>query len=208
MTESINFFLDSFQCKHLVLACGHDAGYAPVLGQFVGKKEVAEQITLVEGRSFPKEIRNLGLKSTRFSPVFSDITQSKVFASSAWGQSLPLPVAETAAEQVNYPKYHKPKAQSDRLGPVLKGEGGRRIDKQLQVDKAVADRLKKGSLCYYFYLRGKCTGCQRSHLHRPLNDIEYDALWSLARQGRCFKTQNGDDCCDVLCVYGHGSETV
>lgn len=220
MTESIKFFLESFQCKHLVLACGHDDGYAPWLGQFVGDKQVAERITLVEGSPFPAKMRNLGLKTTRFSEVFSEVAQSAVVAGNVWGQVVPLPMAETAAERgsnskwktTTGPPYHNPKSQCDRLGPILKDQGGRRIDRPLQVNKAVVDRIKKGSLCYYFYLRGQCqTGCQRNHSHRPLTDDEFDALWDLARQGRCSKSRRvdrngGEDCSEILCVYGHGKQ--
>ncbi|KAK1240176.1 hypothetical protein MKX08_007618 [Trichoderma sp. CBMAI-0020] len=70
--ENIKFFVDSPQCKHLVVACGHDTGYAPFLGQFVGDKQVAERITLLEGTPLPAVIQHLGLKKTRFTSVFNE----------------------------------------------------------------------------------------------------------------------------------------
>jgi len=208
-----------------LLACGHDDGYAPWLGQFVGDKQVAERITLLEGSPFPAKMRNLGLKTTRFSSVFNNVTQPAVSASlvgPAWGRAITSTVAETVANrgsnsgrllmagavEFGAAAGHNPQ---DRLGPVLTDHAGCRIDRPLQVNKAVVERIKKGSLCYYFYLRGKCTTkCSRNHLHRALTDEEFDALWEQARQGRCSKSRKadrdgGDDCSDVMCIYGHGS---
>ncbi|KAH8598631.1 hypothetical protein B0O99DRAFT_684021 [Bisporella sp. PMI_857] len=226
--ESIKFFLETFQCKHLVLACGHDDGYAPWLGQFVGDKQVVERITLLEGSPFPAKMRNLGLRTTRFSSVFNNVTQPAVSASlvgPAWGRAITPTVAEAVADRgsnserlltagsvhLGGPAGHNPQAQLDRLGPVLTNHAGRRIDRPLQVNKVVVERIKKCSLCYYFYLRGKCTTkCLRNHLYRSLTDEEFDALWEQARQGRCSKSrkvdrEGGDDCSDAMCIYGHGS---
>ena len=58
---------------------------------------------------------------------------------------------------------HHLQAQLNRLGPVLTDHARRRIDRPLQVNKAAVERIKKGSLCYYFYLRGRCTTkCSRN----------------------------------------------
>ena len=209
-----------------MLACGHDGGYAPWLGQFVGDKQVAERMTLVEGSPFPTKMRNLGLKTTQFSSVFNNVTQSAIVARPAWEQAVTSTVAEiagerssdprgptkTAAVELGGPAGQNLRAQSNRLGPMLTGQDGRRMDKPLHVDKAAADRIKRGSLCYYFYLRGKCVmNCPRNHVHRPLSNEEFDALWDQARQGRCSTSrkvdrEGGDDCSDMMCIYGHGSE--
>lgn len=224
--ENIKFFLESFQCKHLVLACGHDSGYAPFLGQFVGDKHVAERITLLEGSPFPAAIKDLGLKKTQFSSVFSMVTQPSL-ARPAWGRGVVMStVAESFADHGSntgrpvavgpvVPKTplagcHKPQAQSGRLGPVLRDQDGRRVDRPLQVNQEVLERIKKGGLCYYLFLRGDCVSpmCKRNHVHRALTDEEFDALCYLARQGRCHQNLKADrglgiDCSDVLCVYSH-----
>jgi hypothetical protein len=107
---------------------------------------------------------------------------------------------------------YRRQAQSGRLGPVSTDISGRRVDKALQVDKVIVERIKKGVLCYYLFLRGECVSekCDRNHIHRPLMDDEFDALWSLARQGSCYKSQKAtrpgrNNCLDALCVYGHRS---
>ncbi|KAL6699115.1 hypothetical protein J3F84DRAFT_243156 [Trichoderma pleuroticola] len=218
--ESVKFFVESPQCKHLVVACGHDTGYAPFLGQFIGDKEVAERITLLEGSPFPAVIKNLGLKKTRFTSMFNEVVQPVVPsgpAGSAWSNvattnrptnSEPGPSSAPVAPLRG---YQNPKAQSDRLGPVLKDNRGRRFDRTLQVNDAIVERLKKGSLCYYFFLRGECllSSCRSNHAHRPLTNEEFDALWWMARQHVCFKNRKvdrtGSDCSDVRCIYGHKS---
>jgi uracil-DNA glycosylase len=202
-----------------VLACGHDDGYAPWLGQFVGDKQVAERITLVEGCPFPVKMRNLGLKTTQFSSVFNQVARS----AAPRARDTPATVPDISAENISSSKLPKamgaaisgaiagqnPRAQSDRLRPVLNSQSGRRIDKPLLVDRAIVDRIKKASLCYYFYLRGQCImPCRRNHDYRALTDEEFDALWDQARQGKCLRStkvdrKGGEDCSDVMCVYGH-----
>ncbi|KAH0525503.1 hypothetical protein TsFJ059_007866 [Trichoderma semiorbis] len=218
--ESVKFFVESPQCKHLVVACGHDTGYAPFLGQLIGDREVAERITLLEGSPFPAVIKNLDLKKTRFTSIFNEVVQPVVPsgpAGSAWSNvatanrptnSEPGP---SSVPVTPFHGYHNPKAQSDRLGPVLKDNKGRRVDRKLRVNDAIVERLKKGSLCFYFFLRGECLlpSCRSNHVHRELSNEEFDALWWLARQNGCFKNAKADrtgSCCsDARCIYGHKS---
>jgi hypothetical protein len=213
-----------------VLGCGHDSGYAPFLGQFVGNKHVAERITLLEGSPFPSAIRDLGLKKVKFGSVFNKVTRPAL-STGLSGSGLrctmptvagrppdhgnfsrPMAVGRGVLVEPETPKkqYHNPFAQTSRLGPVLTDQSGRRFDRSLDVDQAVVERIKKGTLCYYLFLRGECVSpaCARNHVHRPLTDEEFDALWLLARQGRCYKNRKADrdadnDCSNAMCVYGH-----
>lgn len=222
----MKFYLESYQCKHLVLACGHDDGYAPWLGQFVGDKQVAQRITLVEGNPFPAKMRSLGLKTIKFNSIFNNIGAQALSGPSFRSQATPPAPTRTDSGQggsskqsttqglgeMRGPAGINPGAHSDRLGPVIIDDSGRRVDKPLHVEKAAHDRMKKTSLCYYYYLRGQCinTPCQRNHVYRPLTHEEFDALWDQARQGRCARSRKvdrkgGEDCSDALCVYGHGN---
>lgn len=220
-----------------MIACGYDQGYAPPLGQFAGDKESAERMTLLRGgRQFPGAIRDLGLKSTHFADLFNEVAQPMVSSGpvvSAGGVS-DYTVCDTdmtnggdngktsdyvpsgvPAERVKLSREsYNPQAQWHRLGPLQFDEDGCRVDKPLHYDESTVKRIRKGRLCYWFYLRGRCHntgGC--SHLYRVLSDSEFDALWWLARQGRCRASEKADenggkDCEDPLCVYGHrrGSE--
>lgn len=227
MIESTKFFLESFQCKHVLLACGHDSGYAPFLGQFVGDKPTADRITLLEGSPFPTTIRDLGLNSVQFGEIFNKFTQ-QAMPVNAWarsaapgtladrgntaGRSMVEGLSALVPRTARPAELHNPHAKPDRLGPVLTDQNGRRVDRELQVNEVVVERIKKGDLCFYFFLRGACLAkkCERNHVHRPLTDEEFDALWWLARQGRCHKNRRADrdtanDCSDAMCVYGHRS---
>ena len=130
----LNFFVESSHCKHIVVACGHDIGYALFLGQFVGDKQAAERMTLLEGSPFPEVIKNLGLKKTQFSAVFNKVMKPAVLATSAeltWSNvatvNRPITGELGVSSGLATPSngYRDPKAQSDRLGPVSKGENGR-----------------------------------------------------------------------------------
>ncbi|KAK8006948.1 hypothetical protein PG989_000938 [Apiospora arundinis] len=226
--ENISFFVDSFQCKHLMLACGHDTGYAPFLGQFVGNKHVVERITLIKGRSqLPPDIQKLELKTTQFDAVFKGLSAIATFtqvAGTVWGHTPNIfkPSAQlTQGEGLKDMKprilktqsgFTNPAAQSSRLGPVIRDNKGHRVDKSLQPDRTVVDRIRRGKLCYSLYLRGECAPekdkCANNHVHRPLETVEFDALWWLARTQTCYanwKDRTGNGCADDRCIYGHGT---
>lgn len=204
-----------------MVACGHDTGYAPFLGQFVGDKQVAERITLLEGTPLPAVIKNLGLKKTRFTSVFNEVMQPVVSSrsvGSSWssvaGDNRP-PDSEPRSSVPVTPSsgYRNSKAKSDRLGPIMTDDNGRRVDRQLQVKAAIVERIRIKFLCHYLFLRGECVmnSCPRNHYHPPLSNEEFDALWSLSRQHGCYThrraDRTGSDCSDVMCVYGHKSST-
>lgn len=96
-------------------------------------------------------------------------------------------------------------ALSGRLGPVIRNQKGKRIDKVLDVDitSPYLGVIRQTRLCPWFYLRGRCDGCDRNHRVPPLNARESDYLWYHARHGLCHKVRKGKDCDDPKCVYGH-----
>lgn len=210
----MKFCLESPQCKRLVLACGHDSGYAPLLGQFAGEG-AASRITLLEGSKFPLAIGQLGLETAKFGSLFHDVPVPAVLAAPtgpAWGRLArngATPDCGSNTGSLIRPSIHEdPKAKWQRLGPIQYDERGRRVDRPLPVDDTVVESLKRGGLCYFLYLRGECkklSNCPRDHRHKTLSDAEFDALWSLARQSRCWYGKNkGENCPDEKCVYGHG----
>src|SRR5438552_1182540 len=80
-------------------------------------------------------------------------------------------------------------ARLERLGPISVGNKGRRADRPLSAQPEVVERMKRFNLCHWLFLRGECRGCQRNHHHQTLSDVEFDALWHTARQGRCYKSK-------------------
>lgn len=204
-----------------MLGCCHDSGYAPFLGQFLGDRQVAARITLVQGTPLPQSMKALGLKTIELSSIFSTLTQAAMLGE-AMGQNVrsmtmgfmpdprsalgrPKVMASGTSLAANGGSW----AQAGRLGPVTTDQAGRRMDRLLQVNVGIVERIKKEVLCYYFFLRGECVSakCDRNHQYRPLTDQEFDALWVLARQGQCYVNRRarngGKDCVDPKCIYGH-----
>lgn len=177
-------------------------------------------------------MRDLRLKTTQFSSVFTNmVTQPAVSAGSAgpmFGRGNLVAGGNVANKwhgvmnnnnNMAVPYSHfKIKAQSERLGPVVTDQAGRRVDKPFppsQPSEIVIERLRGQSLCYHLFLRGECVlqgkPCRKNHAHAPLTEDEFYALWALARKSGCFKSRkagSGDrivanDCSDPKCVYGH-----
>lgn len=223
--------MHSYQCKHLVLACGHDSGYAPFLGQFAADSQFSGRMTLLQGLSpFPSEISNLGFKTTRFTSIFNEQTPPATWANRAGAASRGQDIIRTTAEgntringvvaatmaptlthRESGRGWVRPEVQSERLGPVVKDQNGWRIDKPLSVNSETLEKMKKKNLCYFLFLRGECIlrSCSRYHHHATLSPTEYDALWTLARHGKCYARaragqDNRQDCSDAMCVYSHG----
>lgn len=95
---------------------------------------------------------------------------------------------------------------SDRLGPVLFNEAGKRVDKKLKikVKSGYPDVLRQYKLCQWFYLRGECDEtCGKNHVPPPLNASSFDHLWYVSRCGLCNKFRKGKICDDAKCIYGH-----
>lgn len=170
---------------------------------------MADRMTLIAGHSFLPGMRRLGLSSTRFDLVFQE--KPAVGANPSYAAT----VASGTNEGPKFPRkdsngvFHL-EVPPHRLGPIVFDAAGSRVDRCLKVDKAVANRIAKGGLCYWLYLRGRCEMVSHNnHGHRALTDAEYDALLEQARKGRCWKTTKaeqgkGQGCVDALCFYGHG----
>lgn len=205
--ESLNFFIGIGECKHIILGACHDSGYASFLGKFAGNVSIRDRITLLHGGTIHPRIAELGFTETlQLKSVFAlhrTSSVSKVFANSTVAASTILPsasfVASSAQDHVNSA------ALTDRLGPVFRDDTGKRVDKLLSVDPndPYTRFLRQANMCSYFYLRGKCEGCNRNHVAPALKAERFDCLWFLARHGLCFKARKGKDCDDPRCIYGH-----
>lgn len=224
-TENFKFFVDSPQCRHILLACCHDAGYAPMLGQYAANQSVLGRVTLVEGSPLPARISALPFKRTRFTSVFSQGVAGDSGQSGS-GSAAPRQSSSTsttaaflagAGRRPTPQSYVSTLVQSERLGPVLKDDAGKRYDMPLDVSPAAVEIMRGAQLCYHFYLRGECSlrtnACPRNHKWAaPLTDEYFDALWYIVRQKPCFqekRSKNGEPgCCDEKCFYSHGTRGV
>ncbi|KEF50832.1 uncharacterized protein A1O9_13119 [Exophiala aquamarina CBS 119918] len=99
--------------------------------------------------------------------------------------------------------YAVPFKQLEKLTKVTRNSKGQRVDSYLSVDESLMKQVKSYNLCHWLFLRGECKGCSRGkHSFHQLSDVEFDALWLLARQGSCWKEHRGI-CDDALCIYSH-----
>lgn len=141
-------------------------------------------------------METLQLKSV-YAPHTTSFANAKVSAT---------PVSRSASVTASLVKDPlNPAALTARLGPVLRNDTGQRVDKILGVDPNTPymNFLRQANLCGWYYLRGKCNGCDRNHTPPPLQAREFDCLWFLARHGLCFKVRKDKDCDDAKCIYGH-----
>ena len=187
----MKFHVESWQCKQVLLACCYDAGYVPFLGQFAADKKLSSRITILQGDP----------PSSKIAADFKKLHISNVFAAKQSLMAIPTAPSQLQVAPLNV--YHSGKSQ--RFGPILRNAEGKRVDRSLSVDQDLVNRLEKFGLCYYLFLRGECRDnmCKRNHQRRPLDDREWNALWLLARKGRCFKARRDIFCDDAMCVYSH-----
>ncbi|KAL8932490.1 MAG: hypothetical protein Q9211_006286, partial [Gyalolechia sp. 1 TL-2023] len=199
--EVFNFFVTIPQCKHVILGVSHDSGYAPFLERFAADKLISNRITLLEGYQVSPNIRNLGFKkAVKFPSVFAP-------APSSTGPHVPTQaqLPPNGIPPVAKGPFRFAAVDPGRLGPVLKTDGGQRLDKPLFVEKGLVQAIQKKNLCHWLFLKGQCDGCKRNHCHPTLGVEEQDALWVLARQGRCYAQRKGKICEDPTCIYGHSA---
>ncbi|KAL8989574.1 MAG: hypothetical protein Q9177_001572 [Variospora cf. flavescens] len=200
--ETLSFFINNEQCKHVLLGVAHDSGYAPFLERFVADDLVQGRLTMLQGYQVNPIIRELGFTRTvRFPSVFAWSTVSNSQRNMIQHQ----PTGSKQANRAGKGPHASGAVDPDRLGPVMKNQDGQRIDRPLAVDSDVMQAMKKKNLCVWLFLRGRCDGCPRNHAHPPLSAEERDALCMVGRQGMCFTHRKGKLCEDPLCVYGHGS---
>lgn len=196
--ETFNFFVSQLQCKHVILGVCHDSGYVPFLERFAADESICDRITLLEGCQVGMGIRELGFKRmVRFNSVFAATLGSNT--QSVLDQSKTTNKASQAAKG----PYTCAAVDPRRLGPVLKNDGGLRMDKPLFAKPSLVEAMKKRGLCYSFFLRGHCDGCNKNHTYPPLSVQDQDALWVFARQSACYAHAKGKLCEDPQCVYGH-----
>ncbi len=173
----------------MLLACCYDAGYVPFLAEFAGNEQLSKRITIVQG-GLPCELK-AGFRTIQFENVFVGKQNG--------GRSKIPPTGPRAFNSLSRQYVYQTSA---RFGPVIRDGLRRRMDKQLNVSKDVYEDMAKQGLCHWFYLRGSCfeSSCSFSHAQTVLTEQEWNALWLLARRGKC---RIGRDCGDAVCIYGH-----
>lgn len=227
---TFNLHRRSLHCKHIMFAGSGDNSYAGFLTQFTTTSASSNNLTLIKGYEFAKDLAPLAdrIGSVSFPHLFR--------ASKIWKQSSPtLEHSKTAIGNAAHgtawttvsckPSTSPPSATSETalsgsMGALsIKTNGaattssssrkiwvnadGHRLDKAIQnLDRELATRLKKMKLCNRHHLRGDCSGFYCGHSHEgKLNDEEKKALRFVARSRPCMSA--GVWCEDPDCVDGH-----
>ena len=211
IVESLEFFISNHQCKHIIFGACQDSGYAPFLGKFAADASARNRITLLQGPNTHPRIAALGFKrSLKLDTIFSPhgMSANPAVQPAVSSKSSSPPVIARSAGSASAPGQYvaiNPAPLFERLGPVIIDGEGKRVDKVLNIDvtSPYINVLRQNKLCPWYYLRGRCEGCDKSHVASPLKAKEFDYLWYVARQGVCFKVRKGKVCNDDKCIYGH-----
>ncbi|EPE33630.1 hypothetical protein GLAREA_06643 [Glarea lozoyensis ATCC 20868] len=211
LRKVLSLNIDNIQCKHVILACGHDSGYAGALREYSNTTNGA-RISLLETEKMRHEITTLGFKSTT---MFRSLFQNDYISAPAlprpelYSKKLAGPVLQQTGSGVGGlapVTEERLVANVARLGPVLFDSTGKRVDRPLSVDENLLKAMRKHDFCHWHYLRADCVKpCVRRHdYRRPVSDKEFDAIWYLSRFGKCNKMRRmGGNCTDDKCIFGH-----
>ncbi|GME28192.1 putative ccch zinc finger protein [Neofusicoccum parvum] len=70
IVEHLKLNLYSPHCRHIMLGCSHDNGYARILGEISNYDYLVQKITLLEGVPFGREFASLPFKIQKFDGLF------------------------------------------------------------------------------------------------------------------------------------------
>lgn len=229
VVATFNLYRRNLHCKHIMLAGSGDNSYAGFLSQFATTTTSSNNLTLIKGYEFARDLAPLADKigSVSFphlfratkvwkqsSPTFNHAktTNGNGIHGTAWttvsskpSASPPSSTAENGLTGSMGALSVKPitstTSTSSRMMWV--NADGHRVDKPIQnLDRELATRLKKMKLCNRHHLRGDCSSFSCAHSHEgKLNEEEKRALRFVARSRPCMT--GGIHCEDPDCVDGH-----
>lgn len=217
---NFELFYRNRHCQHVLFAGSADSGYAGFLSQFSHPDEVNGKVTLVEGPSFPSDLRKVarGFRHTTFPTVFrsSKIQIPAGTTSATVGLKRPGPELVSNRERpspttvrtgtMTPPTPQNPStpvsARPAANPPIILNKFDQRIDTPLQIDRDFTQHLYQNlKLCNNFYLKGYCpygSKCEFDH-SQNLTPIQLDTFRSKARSSSC----RTSFCQDPTCCLGH-----
>ncbi|KAF3385157.1 hypothetical protein F1880_002609 [Penicillium rolfsii] len=204
-------------CLHILFCASPDNGYARILGPHRNANTAKNQITLVEGPPFAREIKELAssFTTTSFPEVFRSQKLSRGISFSNAATTPTARVTATTLPTSNYalavrtapsPPTTPPSSPSSIRNtkvPVRKNAAGQRVDSPLQYStRGKLEALKHNKFCNQFHILGSCSwgeGCTHKHGRRLAGQDVID-LMCVARSSPCAR---GLKCEDEYCVSGH-----
>jgi hypothetical protein len=209
---------EDVHCQRILFGGSADNGYARLLGPLSRIEAAREQITLLEGPPFVRELAEIKdkFRTASFEKVFrcQKLVNPKYRApSSLTPPHTPPANYATAAGMVPSISVSASTAVSAaQRGPavfkhpattgVLQNKAGQRVDSVLDYSQQDVASLKQRKLCNSFHILGKCRyneHCTHDH-DGNLSNKELVALCALARQSPC---QTGLFCEKPECLSGH-----
>ena len=208
------FYQEDVRCKHIILGGSADNGYARLLSPYAGDEVKRQNITLLEGPPFARELVPLSkvfgtaafpevFRKTEFSirtkPEPQPATQSpkatKYAAIAATQTATPTapPSAPVTPVQTSQP----------RPVDIIYDSDGQRVDGVLpDVPAGLIESTKAMKYCNNHHLRGKCFHTKCTHRHGEfVKGQQLIALRHVCRWYRCSK----DFCSDEFCFYSHAT---
>ncbi|KAK6812464.1 hypothetical protein RU639_011866 [Aspergillus parasiticus] len=202
-------------CQRVIFCASADNGYARVLGPH----RESDRISLVEGPSFAREMKELAPHFATTS--FPDVFRSTKIISRRVSFSNVTPPRTPPQNYASAVKTTPPRSQStsdvNRRSPspltsarisnrnlaVCKNAAGQRVDPPLRYStRENVDSLKQRKLCNPYHIVGSCPygeNCNHDHVSR-LRPQQVEDLRYIARLRVC---PRGISCVDESCVCGH-----
>ncbi|KAM0722409.1 hypothetical protein Q7P37_001850 [Cladosporium fusiforme] len=223
LMDQFKLFLYNYHCHQLLLGCDHKK-----LNDYHNDAEAQHRVTLLQSTKFEKV--GFPFKTAQFPRVFGGNKTNIVSATTsraatpAYASSPSLAVRSvngrtmtssvTAADEpadswakrahaaVALPQTSMLPRVTSTSG-VRRNKKGQRIDPPIEFDPDEHHRIKKLKLCNKHYLHPQgcppTQKCQHNHDYHPTSS-EIKALRQVSREVVC---NEGVDCDDPFCVYGH-----
>ena len=212
LPESFNLFIKDTHCKHLVLGCCHDNGYAVILDPYKHDPASKSRITLLHGSQLGKEYTNLPFNTIKLNGIFREaaLASSSNNQQARSGDSFTIVPSrlERSHEHVNSGVSDTTAVFTRAVYPrhILLNVHDERVDAPFPEPRAedwtnFNQRIKQQKLCNDYTLKGHCDNQKCVYAHIP--DLHLGEVWALAKRVRFSFCTQGSKCRSADCVYGH-----
>lgn len=213
LLEFFGFFANGRQCKHIILGCCHDPGYASLLEPHRVNDALISRVTLVEPSRLGWQYKDLPFPSMKMnSNIFRDPGHivGRQATPKAMNVASPSSTRSSSVSGSNCSTPRDPLTSPNRpLYPVdiVLNKDNERLDgkigeQNVMASESVKRRLTEQNVCFSFHLKGKCMArrCPSSH-DRTFSQDEVIALAKVVR--RTTPCNFGSACRSAVCMFGH-----
>lgn len=196
------------QCKAVIFGGSADNGYARLLQPYVGDNSKSNQIILIEGPPFARELAVLQEKFlvARYPDVFrnSKLPPRRVsFSTTPPPTPIPnaLSYAATITNSVNATVVRTDDAYDPSVMVPAQNSRGQRLDAIISPPQSLVNIMRTTKHCNMFHILGECTYTSCNYLHGTRLDKKgIEARRLILRQAPCVSRLQ---CKDEKCLLGH-----